>query len=60
MDAFIALGGDIDNSESHIDGEALIRTIRDDFEMTIDIEKMIDEVDDVRRYELIVRMETKK
>lgn len=33
--------------ESHIDGDQLIRMIRDDFKMTIDIVKMIEDVDDV-------------
>ena len=40
MDAYVAMGGDEDGGGS-IDAEKLIRIIKEDFEMTIDIEKLI-------------------
>jgi hypothetical protein len=47
IDAFVALGGDTSDEKSHIDGDKLIDIIKNQFKMTIDIEKMIDDVDDV-------------
>ena len=40
LDAFVAMGGE-PNGEGSIDAEKLIRIIRDEFEMTIDIVKLI-------------------
>ena len=40
LDAFVAMGG-LQNGEGSIDAEKLIRIIRDEFQMTIDIEKLI-------------------
>jgi len=40
------LGGDTNNEASFIDSEMLIRIIRDDFKMTIDIEKLIQDIDE--------------
>ena len=45
LDAFISLGGDNDGGGS-IDASKLISIIKKDFEMTIDIEKLIDEIDE--------------
>mmetsp|Transcript_66606 Transcript_66606/g.56578 ORF Transcript_66606/g.56578 Transcript_66606/m.56578 type:complete len:101 (-) Transcript_66606:107-409(-) len=44
--AFNALGGDTNNEDSFIDSEMLIKIIRDDFKMTIDIEKLIQDIDE--------------
>ena len=40
LDAFVAMGGQPDGDGS-IDAEKLIRIIKEEFEMTIDIEKLI-------------------
>ena len=40
MDAYVAMGGDADLGGA-IDADKLIRIIRDEFEMSIDIEKLI-------------------
>lgn len=40
LDAYVAMGG-LPNGEGSIDAEKLIRIIKDEFEMTIDIEKLI-------------------
>ena len=45
LDAYIAMGGDPDGGGC-IDAEKLIETIKTEFEMTIDIEKLIAEVDE--------------
>ena len=45
LDAFVAMGGETDG-DGHIDAEKLIKTIKDDFEMTINIEELIDEIDE--------------
>ena len=45
LDAFVAMGGETDG-EGHIDAEKLIKTIKDDFEMTINIEELIEEIDE--------------
>ncbi len=45
LDAFVALGGEPDR-EGHVDANKLIAIIRDEFEMTIDIQKLIEEIDE--------------
>ena len=44
MDAYVALGGSVDRS-GNIDAQSLIDIIKTQFEMTIDIEGLIAEVD---------------
>merc|ERR1712228_219635 len=45
LDAFIAMGGEEDGDGS-IDAEKLIKIIKHDFGMTIDIEALIEEIDE--------------
>ena len=45
MDAFVALGGQADK-EGFIDAARLIQIIKNEFEMTIDIEKLIEDIDE--------------
>ena len=45
LDAFVSLGGQEDGGGS-IDANLLIQIIRDDFEMTIDIVKLINDIDE--------------
>jgi len=45
LDAYVAMGGDEDGGGC-VDADMLIRTIKEQFEMTIDIEALIKEVDD--------------
>ena len=45
LDAFVAMGGEPDG-EGSIDADKLIRIIRDEFEMTIDIVKLINDIDE--------------
>ena len=45
LDAFVALGGE-SNKEGSIDAAELIRIIKHEFEMTIDIEKLIEDIDE--------------
>ena len=45
MDAFVSMGGDNDGGGC-VDAKQLIKIIKEDFEMTIDIEKLIDEIDE--------------
>ena len=45
LDAFVALGGQADK-EGYIDAQKLIDIIKHDFEMTIDIEKLIEDIDE--------------
>ena len=45
LDAYVAMGGDEDGG-GYIDSQMLIRTIKDEFEMTIDIEALIAEADE--------------
>ena len=45
LDAFVAMGGDPDGGGC-VDADKLIETIKKEFEMTIDIEKLINEVDE--------------
>ena len=40
LDAFVAMGGESDGDGS-IDAAKLVRIIKEEFEMTIDIEKLI-------------------
>ena len=45
LDAFVAMGGEPDG-DGCIDAKKLIATIKDEFQMTIDIEKLIEEIDE--------------
>ena len=45
LDAFVAMGGEPDG-DGAINAEKLIKTIKEEFEMTIDIEKLINEIDE--------------
>ena len=45
MDAFVAMGGEPDGGGC-VDASRLIDTIKNGFEMTIDIEKLIEEIDE--------------
>ena len=45
LEAFVAMGGQPDG-DGFIDADKLIHTIKNDFEMTIDIEKLILEIDE--------------
>jgi Ca2+-binding EF-hand superfamily protein len=45
LDAFVAMGGEPDG-EGAINAEKLIQTIKFEFEMTIDIEQLIKEIDE--------------
>ncbi len=45
LDAFVAMGGETDGDGS-IDAAKLIRIIKEEFEMTIDIEKLIQDIDE--------------
>ena len=45
LDAYVALGGE-PNKEGFIDAAELIRIIKHEFEMTIDIEKLIEDIDE--------------
>ena len=45
LDAFVAMGGQ-PNGEGSIDADKLIQIIKYDFEMTIDIEKLIKDIDE--------------
>ena len=45
LQAFVAMGGQPDG-EGSIDAETLIHTIKNEFQMTIDIEKLIEEIDE--------------
>lgn len=45
FDAFVAMGGD-PSGEGFIDAPKLIKILKEDFEMTIDIEKLILEIDE--------------
>ena len=44
LDAFVAVGGE-SNGGGCVDATKLIKTIKEDFEMTIDIEKLIEKID---------------
>ena len=45
LDAFVALGGG-EGKEGHIDASQLISIIKNEFEMTIDIESLVKEIDE--------------
>lgn len=45
LDAYVAMGGDEDGGGC-VDADKLIETIKKEFEMTIDIEALIQEVDE--------------
>ena len=45
LDAFVAMGGQADG-EGCVDAKKLIKTIKEEFQMTIDIERLIEEVDE--------------
>ena len=45
LDAYVAMGGEEDGGGC-VDAQKLIQTIKEEFEMTIDIEKLIEEVDE--------------
>ena len=45
LDAFVAMGGEPDG-DGCVDAKKLIETIKTEFEMTIDIEKLILEIDE--------------
>ena len=45
LDAFVAMGGEPDG-DGAIDATKLIKTIKEEFEMTIDIEKLIKDIDE--------------
>ena len=45
LDAFVSMGGQPDG-EGSIDAQKLIRIIKHEFEMTIDIEKLINDIDE--------------
>ena len=45
LDAYVAMGG-MEDGDGHIDAEKLINTIKNEMGMTIDIEKLIEEIDE--------------
>ena len=45
IDAYVAMGG-LPDKEGYIDAQRLIRIIKEDFGMTIDIEKLIHDIDE--------------
>lgn len=45
LDAYVAMGGEQDGGGC-VDALKLIETIKNEFEMTIDIEKLIEEIDE--------------
>ena len=45
LDAYVAMGGDEDGGGC-VDAKKLIQTIKHEFQMTIDIEKLIEEIDE--------------
>ena len=45
LDAYVAMGGEPDGGGC-VDADVLIKTIKEKFEMTIDIEKLIEEIDE--------------
>lgn len=47
IDAFVAMGGgeNDDSTAGHVDAEKLIQIIKNEFQMTIDIERLIEEID---------------
>jgi calmodulin len=45
LDAYVAMGGEPDGGGC-VDATTLIKTIKEEFQMTIDIEKLIEEIDE--------------
>ena len=45
LDAFVAMGG-MDDGDGSIDAKKLIKIIKEEFEMTIDIEQLIKDIDE--------------
>jgi hypothetical protein len=45
VDAYVACGGAADKS-GHVERETLVKIIKEDFGLTIDIEKLIDDIDE--------------
>ncbi len=45
LDAYVAMGGEPDGGGC-VDASKLIATIKEEFQMTIDIEKLIEQVDE--------------
>ena len=45
LDAYVAMGGDEDGGGC-VDAKKLIETIKHEFQMTIDIEQLIEEIDE--------------
>ena len=45
LNAFIAMGGE-ENGDGSVDADKLVKIIKHDFQMTIDIEKLIEEIDE--------------
>ena len=45
LQAYVAMGGEADGGGC-VDADVLIKTIKEKFEMTIDIEKLIEEIDE--------------
>ena len=45
LDAYVAMGGEADGGGC-VDATKLIQTIKEEFQMTIDIEKLIEEIDE--------------
>ena len=45
LDAYVAMGGEPDGGGC-VDATKLIQTIKEEFQMTIDIEKLIEEIDE--------------
>ena len=61
LDAFVALGGK-ENKEGSVSKETLIRILKEEFEMTIDLEKMLRKIggeqDEVEYYQFCILLET--
>ena len=51
VDAFVACGGEPDKS-GHVRRETLVKIVKEDFGLTIDIEKLIDDIDEDRSGEI--------
>ncbi|CAE7398985.1 unnamed protein product [Symbiodinium sp. KB8] len=51
VDAFVACGGNSDKS-GHVRRETLVKIVKEDFGLTIDIEKLIDDIDEDRSGEI--------
>ncbi len=51
VDAFVACGGNPDKT-GHVQRSTLVKIVKDDFGLTIDIEKLIDDIDEDRSGEI--------